>query len=390
MEFGMPIAIYTTTVFDPSVRIFLLPAFMAFLTLTFHGIVLNRWRETAFHRALISSPQVIHSITLVVFNILFGFVWLVISIVVTIFVSTLPTERNPSPVARSDPLYHGLYRTPVLLWLPGLTGFIISILLWIYSCMAYCSRQEFFKFPPEGLLGPAPGTNRLFSDPHTKWIVGLIVLGTLLGFTNFAFSFTDGTYGGYSLWTIPSVALLTLLLHLITIIQWTRTIENRRGTHTPPSIYSISLILILSLLAVLWCGSAIVAYLIQTHKVDNEKLIQWSFKYQRFDLFIFTRWIATGLAAFMAILTLAELALIVVNRHKFLQRVRLITTSHALSTLQPSTGMNPTSGNSGNSSVAGAGANGARETSSAHPEVQSQPPVYKPVNPSSYLPFQYS
>ncbi|KAG8805389.1 hypothetical protein FRC17_005542, partial [Serendipita sp. 399] len=92
--------------------------------------------------------------------------------------------------------------------------------------------------------------------------------------------------------------------------------------NTSPSIYSLTLITFLFLSASSWTVSAIVAFLTTTQKINNKIYIVWSLKYLQFDAFIYARWIAAGLATFLAILTWVELALVVIYRSSFLKRAQ--------------------------------------------------------------------
>ncbi|KAG8822917.1 hypothetical protein FRC17_009440 [Serendipita sp. 399] len=74
-------------------------------------------------------------------------------------------------------------------------------------------------------------------------VVSLIEFGVSMG---------DGYFGGYSVWMAPAGAILTEILHSVTLPVWKKTARKRKGTTKPSFIYSITLCVLTCLLALYW------------------------------------------------------------------------------------------------------------------------------------------
>ncbi|KAG8751964.1 hypothetical protein FRC14_007482 [Serendipita sp. 396] len=292
----------------------LLPVILSFITVGFHSTTLKRWQDTAVLRTGMGVPQVINSTSLCISTFILGLLWLIISIVIFV-VASKPMPRHT--------FWSASIITSVGPWAPwtsALAANVISCLLWIEFGMAVFFHRRFHRHPPGG--PPPEAQNKILAQPHTRWIVGLMIACMITSFIIFGISFGDGAYGGYSFWIIPLAVVFTEVVHSITFPVWNYTAKKRRGTPVPPFVYSIILILLVFLLASLWLAAGVISILILVHKVDNSKYISWSTYSGPGTILPYVRWVTASLSLVVSCLLWAQLWLIIHYRIRFFRRVK--------------------------------------------------------------------
>ncbi|KAG9051809.1 hypothetical protein FS842_010994, partial [Serendipita sp. 407] len=97
---------------------------------------------------------------------------------------------------------------------------------------------------------------------HEKWILGIIITSMVFCLIELGVSFADGSMGGYSLWMAPVAAILTEILHIVTLPVWKSTAKKRKGTPKPSFIYSVTLCTLSCILAVFWFAVSIFTFVL--------------------------------------------------------------------------------------------------------------------------------
>ncbi|KAG8818434.1 hypothetical protein FRC19_010658 [Serendipita sp. 401] len=339
---------------------------LAIFTAIMHFVTARQWRKTAMHRKGTQTPQVILSVTLCIFNCLFAVTWFVISIVLYVFVSKLEGPWD-------DEYPHHTVMTPAYAWVIAFLAYIISGLTWAQFGLCVYYRRRFFKHSQSP--HPPNPQYKMLLEKHTKWILGLIIVCMILCFIEFGFSFGDGAYGGYSIWLIPVAVFLTEVVHLITLPVWKYTVKHRRGTINPPFIYSMTLCVLTSLLALFWFIASIISFLTASSRFYNYKYISWSVPYGNYRVLSVVRWMSASLALLISCMMFAEFGLIVYYRQWFLKRV-----GHARNLSQSTADHTTTKTGQINQTVF----NNVRPESVSNPNAYAgmyQPPVSTPGSP---------
>ncbi|KAG8792906.1 hypothetical protein FRC17_008515, partial [Serendipita sp. 399] len=256
-------------------------------------------------------------ITICVIYFLLALLWFITSVLIFAAVPEAVYEWN----RRHGSVYHRDVIEPVQVLTTAFLAYGLSGLTWIQFALTVYWRHCFLKrhqSPPE----TPDSQNKMSLETHTKWILSLILACMIACFIEFGLSLGDGAYGGYSMWLILAAAVLTEAVHLVTLPLWKIT-TKRAGTANPPFIYSITLCVLVCLLALLWLVASIVSFLIVSRKFDNSKYIRWSTKGLGDDYRSQTniRWAAAVLALFISGVMWAEFGLIVHYRRRFFGRV---------------------------------------------------------------------
>ncbi|KAG8818134.1 hypothetical protein FRC17_010924 [Serendipita sp. 399] len=268
-------------------------------------------------------------------------------------------------------------------WIVAMLGYVLSGLAWIeFGLVAYyrhLSRKPFAAAPQ----------NKIIAKPHTWWILGLILGGMILAYLALGGSLGDGAYGGYNLWIVPALVILTEALHATALPLWKGTAKNRRGTINPPFIYSITLLVLLSLLASAWTAAGVISFFILTGKLDNSKYITWSTYFKTGNAALpYVRWTTAGLAVGVAILTWAQFGVTLWYRIKFFKKVK-----NALGNSQPAannanatnnTANNANSNNNTNTTSSNANANTHSEVNALYSQSTTHLNPYNPFTNNQY------
>ncbi|KAG9023863.1 hypothetical protein FS842_005628 [Serendipita sp. 407] len=296
-------------------KILLVPGVLAILTAIVHSYTLKSWRKTGVHRVLANYPQVIFSHTLAVINGCFAIAWFVVSIIMYIFATTLPRRRTPD--ADGVDLLYDI--PPILFWLSAFAAYMLFTTAFALASTGLYYRHRFLKRSqrPVGYKPP----RQLLTSSHTKWIMASIVLSLVACTLDLGVSLGDGWFGGYSLWLIPACTGITFFFQFITLFRWRKTAKQRWGTTTPLAISSITLPILLFPLASLWTATAIFSFLVAARKYSVRRYVFRASQYRRYTVFMYTRWIAAGLAMLVAVLIWLEFALVVYSRATYSKRL---------------------------------------------------------------------
>ncbi|KAG8820793.1 hypothetical protein FRC19_008586 [Serendipita sp. 401] len=303
----------------------------AFLTFVLDVVTLAVWKHTDKKRKGTTKPSFIYSVTLCVLSCLLAVLWLGSLIVAFLFVGvSVGGSDSPSPSA----------------WLEAIFTLVNGSLMWAIFGMVVYHRKQFLKnarelkrqqaqfsegafLPPQQMPMPIhqqqpqqPPQNLPFLtstklEAHTKWILALIITGMVLCLVELGISFGDGAFGGYSLWMAPIGAILTGILHIVTLPVWKHTAKKRKGTPKPSSIYSVTLCVLTCLLAVYWKVTAIIAFILSS-------IVGIDDFYGPYNTYgeVVLPWIVAVIALILSGLMWAEFALVVHFRHRFLKRVK--------------------------------------------------------------------
>ncbi|KAG8846807.1 hypothetical protein FRB91_000436, partial [Serendipita sp. 411] len=280
------------------------------------------WRKWATRvnsrKTMLPTSLHIYTNRFLAIDCLFALGWIIVSVIVTVSISEGQLSQS----------YSRFILDPRLLWVQSLLAWLMSGLLWTMFLSGVYSRHQSAK-RSQSSQTPEP-QNKILLEPHTKWMLGLILVLMAISIIEFNLSLGDGRYGGYSAWLLLVAAGLTFFLHFITLYVWRKTGKKRRGTTTPPFIYSITLAVLTALLAPFWLAAAVVTIVFRKSNVKYYNYtIYHSDSYSTarhagyFDMLERVRWAAGVLACVVAILMSVQSWLVLYYRRRFLKRVSL-------------------------------------------------------------------
>ncbi|KAG8825906.1 hypothetical protein FRC18_010189 [Serendipita sp. 400] len=303
------------------IKVLVFPAVLGLVTIITTLGVWQKLKETALDRQGTTKRQGMLGKGLVFFNAILALLWFIVGTITMVKVSTLlTTEWYSRDTERSYDV------VPAFIWTQGYLSYAISCLKWAEVASAEYYRYQFEKAPLMGTVPPHPDDKILWRK-HTKWILCFILASIAITFLEFGLALGDGALGGYSLWMIPAAAILSQIVHWLTIPLWRRTAKSRRGTNRPPFIYSTTLLVLTGFLTLVWVVASIVSFLTTSSKFDNSRYIQWTVKYRSYKLLYYVRWCAAAISALAAVLVFAQFWLIAHYRAKYFKRARSADTS---------------------------------------------------------------
>ncbi|KAG9043581.1 hypothetical protein FS842_001767 [Serendipita sp. 407] len=288
----------------------------ACLTLIFHCVTLPLWRNaTKKHRPTSpNTPFFIYSVTTCVLSSLLAAFWLAVTCMLFVFVTLaytyLQEEKNVVP------------------WVEAAFSVANMALMWAEFGLVVHYRQQFFKRRQETfnlslrqsgvelqpILNPTT-TKKL--EKYTRLILWTILVSLCLAIAEVGISLKDGWIGGYSLWLALSAAVLTIVLHLVTLPVWKYTAEARKGTQKPPFIYSLTICVLTGLLAAFWAVSTGLAFWYTTTVETSPDM---AMHYGRVHII---PWIEALLALVLSGLIFIEHLLVRGSREYLLQQVKV-------------------------------------------------------------------
>ncbi|KAG8819066.1 hypothetical protein FRC19_010145 [Serendipita sp. 401] len=282
-------------------------------TLIFHCVTLALWRDTTKKQNFTSptTPSFIYSVAACVLSSLLAAFWLGVTCMFIVFVS----------LNHMDLQQEGR----VVSWAGTAFSIVNMVLMWAEFGLVVHYRKQFFK-RRQGILNLSQQQSdlqqqQLLQGPMTKKRRARLILWTILAslclsITEICISLNDGSFGRYSLWLAPSGAVMTIVLHAVTLPMWKYRSKSRKGTQEPPFIYSSTICVLTGLLAVYWFISTAVAFgYTVTLETDPDSIMHDG------RLHIIP-WIEAALALVLAGLTFVEFRLVRDSRKYFLERVK--------------------------------------------------------------------
>ncbi|KAG8751963.1 hypothetical protein FRC14_007481, partial [Serendipita sp. 396] len=230
------------------------------LTLIFHCVTLPLWRNATKKQSPTSptTPSFIYSVTTCVLSSLLAALWLAVTCMLFVFVS----------IVSSDPQEE----KKIVPWLEAAFSMVNMALMWAEFGLVVHYRQQFFKRRQEAFefsrrqsgleeqpLLDAATTKKL--EKYTRLILWIIFVSLGFSIAELVLSLNDGMFGGYSFFMAPIGAVLTIVLHVVTLPVWKYTAKARKGTQKLPSIYSLTICVLTGLLAAVWLTVTVMTFL---------------------------------------------------------------------------------------------------------------------------------
>ncbi|KAG8752115.1 hypothetical protein FRC14_007335 [Serendipita sp. 396] len=346
-------------------------------TLLLHSVTLPVWKKTAQKRRGTNIPPFIYSITLCVLTCVLAVFWFISMILALVISSSL--DLYDSGYYYPDKRYNADKG-----FAEGAFALLNSLLLWALFGLIFHYRKVFLRNGGDQNPAPVPAPNLTPNlvppkplpnvpipspplQPHEKWILGVIITCMVLCIIEFGLSLGDGFFGGHSAFIAIIAAILTEVLHIVTLPVWKKTAKKRQGTTKPSFIYSVTLCVLSCLLAVVWFGTSLTTFILVA-STDGS----WYYE----DVDVSVGYAEAVFALFISGLMWAEFALVVHHRKRFLKRVKnaQINTPGITPIVYPAPVVPPP------------------PHIVDHPEVnQAVPypqlnPMYNPVSPQGYIP----